>query len=112
VSMILGYMDKANQAISSQIGHSSNMAGLSTSKKEREIARILATKFHTKPAIDTGLEVSLNPIMKDLIINRPTMKKKRSKRQKIENMDKTTKSSGENKPAWLVTLKEEIVELK
>jgi hypothetical protein len=79
VSMILGYMDKTNQVISSQTGHSSNMAGLSTSKKEREIARILATKFHKEPVIDLGLEVRLNPIMKDLIINRPAVKKKRSK---------------------------------
>ena len=74
--MILGYMDKANQSISSQTDHSSNMASLSTSKKEKEIARILATKFHMEPAIDPGLEDRLNPIMKDLIINRPAMKNK------------------------------------
>jgi flagellar basal body rod protein FlgF len=50
--MILEYMDEANQAISNQTCHSSNMAGLSTGKMEREIARILATKFHTEPVID------------------------------------------------------------
>jgi hypothetical protein len=82
--MILGYMNKANQDISSQIGHSSNMAGLSTSKKEREIAHILATKFHTTPAIDPRLEFRLNPIMKDIIINMPVVKKNGAnyKRQK------------------------------
>jgi hypothetical protein len=52
------------------------MAGLSTGKMEREIARILATKFHMEPTIDLGLEVRINPIMKDLIINRPAIKKK------------------------------------
>ena len=77
--MIFGYMYKANQAISNQTCHSSNMVILSTSKMEREIARILATKFHTEPAIDPGLEVRINPIMKDLIINRPTVKKKQRK---------------------------------
>jgi hypothetical protein len=43
-------MDKANQMISSEIGFSNNMASLSTSKEERLIAQILATKFHTDPA--------------------------------------------------------------
>jgi hypothetical protein len=52
VSMKVGYMDKFNQSISSETGHSSNREGLSTSKKERAIAHILATKFHMEPAID------------------------------------------------------------
>jgi hypothetical protein len=52
VSTKLGYMDKV---VCSEIGHSSNMAGLPTSKKERAIARILATKFHTEPATDSEL---------------------------------------------------------
>jgi hypothetical protein len=77
-------MDKSNQAIASQAGHSSNMAILSTSKKERAVARILATKFHTEPATDPGSEVRLNPIMRDLIINRPVVKKKWSKQQKTK----------------------------
>jgi hypothetical protein len=77
--MILGYMDKANQDISSQTSHSSNMVGLSTGKMEREIACILATKFHMEPTIDPILEVRLNPIMKDLIINRLAMKRKQRK---------------------------------
>ena len=108
MSMILGYMDKANQAISSQTGHSSNMVGLSTSKEEREIE----TKFHTEPSINPRLEFMLNPIMKDLIINRPAVKKKQSKQQKIENMAETVESSGENQMTWLLNLKEEIVEMK
>jgi hypothetical protein len=65
--MELRYMDKA---ISSKTGHSGNMEDLPTSNKERVIAHILATKFHTKPAIDSKLEVRLNPIMRDLVINR------------------------------------------
>jgi hypothetical protein len=44
VSTKLGYMDKA---ISSETDHSCNMADLPTSKKERVIAGILETKFHT-----------------------------------------------------------------
>ena len=88
------------------------MAGLSISKKEREIARILATKFHTEPVMDPGFEVRLNSIMKDLIINRPAVKKKRSKWQKTKNMAEMAEIIGENQPVWLVTLKEEIVEMK
>jgi hypothetical protein len=107
--MKLGYMDKA---ISSETGHSSNMADLPTSKKERVIARILATKFHTEPATDSGLEVRLNPIMRDLIINRRAVKKKQSKRQKKETIAETAESVGENQPVWLDTLKEEIAKLK
>ena len=64
--MKLGYMDKF---ISSEIGHSRNMVDLSTSKKERVVAHILMTKFHTEPTIDSKLEFKLNPIMRDLIIN-------------------------------------------
>jgi hypothetical protein len=102
-------MDKA---ISSKTGHSGNMADLPTSKKERVIAHILATKFHTEPATDSKLEVRLNPIMRDLVINRRVVKKKRSKRQKKETIAETTESVGENQPVWLDTLKEEIAKLK
>jgi hypothetical protein len=76
VSMKVGHMDKVNQAISSETGHSSNMAGLSTSKKERVIVCILATKFYTEPTTDPKLEVRINPIMRDLIINRQVVKNK------------------------------------
>jgi hypothetical protein len=68
--MKLGYMDKTNQAISGETGFSGNVAGSSTRKKEREISRILATKFHMEPTKDPELEVRINPIMRDLIINR------------------------------------------
>jgi hypothetical protein len=70
-------MDKAK---SSEIGYSSNMLGFPVNKEERVLAHILATKFHTELAIDSRLEFRLNPTMKDLVINRPTAKKKRSKR--------------------------------
>jgi len=96
VSMKVGYMDKFNQAISSEKGHSSNKEGLSMSKKERVIAHILATKFHTEPATDPELEVRLNPIMNDLIINIWAMKKKERKRQKTETITKMAKSIEEN----------------
>ena len=71
-----------DEAISGKTGHSGNMADLPTSKKERVIVHILATKFHTELATDSKLEVRLNPIMRDLVINRKVVKKKCSKRQK------------------------------
>jgi hypothetical protein len=101
-----------DQAIPGETGHSGNVADLPTSRKEREIAHILATKFHTEPATDSGLEVKLNPIMKDLIINRRVVKKKQTKRQKKEIIAETAESVGENQPVWLDTLKEEIAKLK
>jgi hypothetical protein len=71
------YMDKAK---SRETGYSGNMLDFLMNKKERVLAHILATKFHTKPVIDSRLEVRLNPTMKDLVINRSVTKKKRSKR--------------------------------
>jgi hypothetical protein len=57
--------------------------------------------------------------MKDLIINGYTdehhmraVKRKRSKRQKTEVKAEVVESVGENQPAWLDTLKEEIANLK
>jgi hypothetical protein len=79
MSMKLGDMD---QATSSEIGYSCNVASLPTSSKEWAIACILATKFHTEPVIDSGLDVRLNLIMKDLVINRQAVKNKLTKRQK------------------------------
>jgi hypothetical protein len=67
------YMDKA---ISNETGYSGNMEDFPTSKKEKVIAQILVTKFHTEPVTDSKLEVRLNPLMKDLVINRRTVKKK------------------------------------
>jgi hypothetical protein len=95
------------------------MASLSMSKKERSIAQILATKFHTEPATEPELEVRLNPVMRDLIINRHVeepyrraVKKKRSKRQKTKTRAEAVESVGENQPVWLDTLKEEITKLE
>jgi hypothetical protein len=65
-----------DQAISGETGHSSNMEDLPMSRKERVIVHILATKFHTEPTTKSGLEVKLNPIMRDLVINMRDAKKK------------------------------------
>jgi len=67
VSTKLRYMDKV---VSSKTGHSGNMADSPTSKNERVIEHILVTKFLTEPATDSKLEVRLNPIMRDLVINK------------------------------------------
>jgi hypothetical protein len=102
-------------------GYSNNLTKLSIKKKEKLVARILATKFHTEPADESGSGegIRLNPIMKDLIINGYTDihhlqagKGKRSKRQKTEVKAEVVESVGENQPAWLDTLKEEIANLK
>jgi hypothetical protein len=107
----LRYMDKAK---SSETGYSRNMLGFLANKEERVIAHILATKFHTKPVIDSRLEVRLNPTIKDLVINRPTSKKKRSKRHKKEEYTaEATESVGENQPVWLDSfLKAKITKMK
>ena len=104
-------MDKAK---SNEIGYSSNMLDFLGSKEERVLVRILETKFHTEPAIDSRLEVRLNPTMKYLVINRPDAKKKRSKQhKKEESMVKAAESVGENKLIWLdSSLKAEITKLK
>jgi hypothetical protein len=66
-----------DQAISDETGHSSNMADLPTRRKERVVAHILETKFHIEIAADSGLDVNLNPIMRDLFINRRAAKRNR-----------------------------------
>jgi hypothetical protein len=92
-------MDKAK---SSETGYSSNILDFPASKEERVLAHILATNFHTKPAIDLRLEVRMNPTIKDLVISRPAAKKKRSKRHKKEEfMDEVVESVGENQSVWL-----------
>jgi hypothetical protein len=102
-------MDKAK---SSETGYLGNMLDFPANKEERVLAHILATKFHTESAIDSWLEVKLNPTMKDLFI-RPTAKKKRSKQQKKEESTaEAAESVGENQPVWLDSLKEEIAKLK
>jgi hypothetical protein len=65
---------------SNETGYSGNMQNFPTSMKEKVVAQILATKFHTVPVTDSGLEIRLNPIKRDLVINRPATKKKRRKR--------------------------------
>ena len=58
------------------------------------------------------MEVRLNPIMRDLVINRGDVKKKQSKRKKKETIAEMVESVGEDQPVWLDTLKEEITKLK
>jgi hypothetical protein len=51
--------------------NSNNMTKLSSKKRERQAAQLLATKSREKSADEpgSGEEIRLNPIMKDLIIN-------------------------------------------
>jgi hypothetical protein len=104
-------MDKVK---SSEIGYLNNMLGFPANKEERVLAHLLATKFHTEPIIDSRLEVRMNPIIKDLVINMPVAKKKRSKWHKEEESTvKADGSVGENQPVWLESsLKAEITKLK
>jgi hypothetical protein len=114
-------MDKADQAAPSEPGFSTNMVNSSVNKKERLVAQILATKFHTDPATEpeADKEIRLNPIIRDLIINgyadghyKRAVKRKWSKRQKTGNRAEAVESVGENQPVWLSTLKEEITNLE
>jgi hypothetical protein len=68
-----------DNAKSNEIGYLGNMVDFPVSKEERILAHILVTKFHTDMAIESQLEVRLNPIMKDLVMNMPVVKNKRSK---------------------------------
>jgi hypothetical protein len=114
-------MDKTDQMVPNEPGFSTNITNLSLKKKEKLVAQILATQFHTKSFEDpkTDKEVRLNPIMKDLIINgytdehhRQAVKRKWSKRHKTKIKAKMIESVGENQPALFDTLKEEIANLK
>jgi len=102
-------MDKA---ISNETGYSSNMKDFPVSKKEKIVAHILATKFHTEPVADSKSWVRLNPFMRDLVINNGDFKKKQSKRPKKEAIAEATESVGENHFVWLDTLNEEITNLE
>jgi hypothetical protein len=64
-------MEKTDPTAFNKPGYSNNLTKLSMKKKEKLVARILATKFHTEPADEpgSGEGIRLNPIMKDLIIN-------------------------------------------
>jgi hypothetical protein len=112
-------MDNANRAVSSTKGFSTNVSSLPISEKERWVAQILATKFHTEPATESESGVRLNPIMRDLVINEHTektykkaAKKKRRKRQRTDIRVETMESIRENQLAWLSTLKEKIAKMK
>ena len=94
-------MDKAT---SNETGASGNMVDFPSSKEERIITQIIVTKFHTEPATDSKMETRLNLVRRDMIINRPTIKKKQNKQQKKETIAEMTKSVGENQPVWLDTL--------
>jgi len=111
-------MDNTHQAVSGVTGFSTNVPSLPTSKKEKWVMQILATKFHTEPITETESGFILNPVMRDLIINehvdkpyKMEEKKKRSKRRKIEIKTKMIESIGENL-TWLDTLEEEIAKLR
>ena len=66
-----GEMEKTDLTAFSEPGYSNNLEKLLIKKKEKLVARILAMKFHTEPANESGSGegIRLNPIMKDLIIN-------------------------------------------
>jgi hypothetical protein len=97
------------------------MTELSSKKRERHVAQILTTKSRAKSVDEpeSGEEIRLNPIMKDLIINgyadgynTQDGERKRKKQRKEEAKAGTVKSVEENQPIWLDTLKEEIENLK
>ena len=76
------------------------------------------TKFHTEPETETESGVRLNPIIRDLVINKhventfhPSTKKKRRKRRKSEDKTKMIESVRENSN-WWSTLEEEISKLR
>ena len=114
-------MDTKDQVPFNEPGFSTNITNSSTKKKEKLVAQILATKFHTTPVDEpwSGEEIKLNPLMKDLIINSYVgehhawaVKRKQSKHQKTTEKTEVVESVGENQRAWLDTLKEEIANLK
>jgi len=61
---------------SNETGYSGNMLNFPVSMKEKVVAQILVTKFHTVPITNSGLEIRMNPIMRDMVINRLAAKKK------------------------------------
>jgi hypothetical protein len=64
-------MGRKIQRFFSKPGNSNNMTKLSSKKRERQAAQLLAIKSREKSADEPGSseEIRLNPIMKDLIIN-------------------------------------------
>lgn len=61
---------------SNETGYLGNMLNFPMSTKEKVVVQILVTKFHIVHVTDSILEIGLNPIMRDLVINRPVSKKK------------------------------------
>jgi len=97
------------------------MPKLSSKKRERHVAQLLAAKYCAKSADEPrlGKEIRLNPITKDLIINgyadgnyMQASENKRKKRWKEEHKAGIVKGTKEDQPSWLDTLKEEIEKLK
>jgi hypothetical protein len=114
-------MEKKYPMAFNKLGNSNSRMNLSIKKKESLVVQILPKTFHTKYADESGSgeEIILNPIMKDFIINgyvdRYHMqygKSKISKRWKKETKDEMVEGTRKNRPNWLDTLKEEIVNLK
>jgi len=82
-------MDNVNRTMANATRFSTNVSSLPISEKERWVANILTTKFHTEPATKSESRVRLNPIMRYLVINehayeiyKKAVKKKQSKREK------------------------------
>jgi len=86
------------------------MAKLSSKKRERKAAHLLAAKSHKKSADEPGPgeEVRLNPIMKDLIINgyadgnyTQYSERKRKTQRKEEAKAGTIEGTEEDQPVGL-----------
>jgi hypothetical protein len=113
--------DEKDLVVFSEPRNSNNMTKLSSKKRERHVAQLMTTQFHSKSTDETGSgeEIRLNPIMKDLIINgyadghcTQAGERNMKKRWKEEVKDGTIKGTEEDQPSWLNTLKEEIEKLK
>ena len=62
-------MDNVHETVSNTTRFSTNVSGLSTSKKEIWVTQILETKFHNEPTTKAESRSRLNPVMRDLVIN-------------------------------------------
>jgi hypothetical protein len=63
--------EEKDTTVFSKLGNSNNMTGLSSKKRKRDAVQFLTTKSCAKSAneSESGEEIRLNPIMRDLIIN-------------------------------------------
>jgi hypothetical protein len=96
-------MEKTDPTDFNKPGCSNNLTKLSMKRKENLATRILATKFHTEPADETGSGEGIR-LNKDLIINGYTdkchmqaVKKKKSKQQN-EIKSEMIEGTGESQP--------------